>query len=86
MKFLHPQNIFPIISLIYRLNEKRFISYHVTVQLTPIYICCNNYKMPNNILYLNKQKKKMCSYCRLQDETANHIFVECKLTIKLWSD
>ena len=28
----------------------------------------------------------MCSYCRLQDETTNNIFVECKFTIKLWSD
>ena len=24
--------------------------------------------------------------CRLQDETINHIFVECKFAIKLWSD
>ena len=28
----------------------------------------------------------MCSYCRLQDETINHIFVEYKFAIKLWSD
>ena len=45
------------------------------------------------ILYLNKplfifNKKdtKLYSYCRLQDETINHIFVECKFAIKLWSD
>ena len=51
------------------------------------------YKILNNILYLNKQffifnKKdtKLCSYCKLQDETINHIFVECKFDIKLWSD
>ena len=51
------------------------------------------YKILNNILYLNKQlfifnKKdtKLCSYCRLQDEAINHIFVECKFAIKLWSD
>ena len=25
-------------------------------------------------------------YYRLQDETTNHIFVECKFAIKLWSD
>ena len=29
---------------------------------------------------------KLCSYCRLQDETTNHISVECTFTIKLWSD
>ena len=51
------------------------------------------YKILNNVLYLNKQlfifnKKdtKLCLYCRLQDETINHIFVECKFAIKLWSD
>ena len=51
------------------------------------------YKIRNNILYLNKQlficnKKdtKLCSYCRLQDETTNHISVECKFAIKLQSD
>ena len=51
------------------------------------------YKILNNILYLNKQlfifnKKdtKLCSYCRLQDETTNHMFAECKFAIKLWSD
>ena len=51
------------------------------------------YKILNNILYLNKQlfsfnKKhaKLCSYCTLQDKTTNHIFVECKFAIKLWSD
>ena len=51
------------------------------------------YKILNNILYLNKQlfifnKKdtKLCSYCKLQDETTNYIFVECKFAIKLWSD
>ena len=44
------------------------------------------YKMLNNILHrnkqlfiLNKKDTKLCSYCRLQDETTNHIFVECKL-------
>ena len=51
------------------------------------------YKILNNVLYINKQlfifnKKdtKLCLYCRLQDETINHIFVECKFAIKLWSD
>ena len=51
------------------------------------------YKILNNILYLNKQlfvfnkkETKLCSYCSLQDETINHIFVECKFAIKLWCD
>ena len=50
------------------------------------------YKILSNNLYLNKQlffntkNTKLCSYCELQDETINHIFVECKFAIKLWSD
>ena len=51
------------------------------------------YEKTNNILYLNKQlfifnkiDTKLCSYCRLQDETINHFFVECKFAIRLWSD
>ena len=51
------------------------------------------YKILNNILYLNKQlfifnKKdtKLHSYCRLQDKSINRIFVQCKFAIKLWSD
>ena len=51
------------------------------------------YKILNNILHLNKKlfifnnkDTKLCSYCKLQDETINHIFVECKFAIKLWSD
>ena len=89
MNFLRPKNIFAIFSAICRLNGKRFISYHLKFQYTPKY----QYKILNNILYFNKQlfifnKKdtKLCSYCRLQDETINHIFVECKFAIKLWSD
>ena len=38
------------------------------------------------LFVFNKQDTKLCSYCRLQDETTNHIFVECKYAIKLWSD
>ena len=51
------------------------------------------YEKTNNILYLNKQlfifnkiDTKLYSYCRLQDETINHFFVECKFAIRLWSD
>ena len=48
--------------------------------------------MLSNNLYLNKQlfifnnkDTKLCSYCIFQDETTNHIFVECIFTVKLWS-
>ena len=52
------------------------------------------YKILNNILYLinkqlfifDKEDTKLCSYCRLQNELTNHFFVECKFSIKLWSD
>ena len=36
---LRPKNVFATFSPIYRLNGKRFISYHVKFQLTPIYVC-----------------------------------------------
>ena len=51
------------------------------------------YKLLNNILYLNKhlfmfRKKdtKHCSFCKLQDETINHLFVECNYSKNLWRD
>ena len=49
------------------------------------------YKLLNNILYLNKhlfmfRKKdtKHCSFCKLQDETINHLFVKCNYSKNLW--
>ena len=51
------------------------------------------YKLLNNILYLNKhlfmfRKKdsKRCSFCKRQDETINHLFVECNYSKNLWRD
>ena len=48
------------------------------------------YKLLNNILYLNKhlfmfRKKdtKHCSFCKLQDKTINHLFVECNYSKNL---
>ena len=91
MNFLRPKNIFATFSPIYKLNGRRFISCHEKFQMTNLRMF--HYKILNNILYLNKQlfifnKKytKLCTYCKLQDETINHIFVECKFAIKLWSD
>ena len=46
-----------------------------------------------NINYLNKhlfmfRKKdtKHCNFCKLQDETINHLFVECNYSKNLWRD
>ena len=56
-------------------------------------LCMLQYKILNNILYrnkqlfiLNKEDTKLYFCCRLQDETTNHICVECKFSIKLCSD
>ena len=83
--------IFESFSNISKLIGRRFISCHVVSNDTNF--CMFQYKILNNILYLNKKlfifnKKdtKLCSYFKLQDETINHIFVECKFAIKLWSD
>ena len=56
--------------------------------MTPIYVCSNIkywtifYIWINSFLFLIKRILN----CELQDETINHIFVECKFAIKLWSD
>ena len=75
MNVLHPKNIFPVFSPIYRLNGNRFISDQGKFQLIPIYVF-SNIKYWTIFLYLNKQififnKKdnKLCSYCVLQDGT-----------------
>ena len=51
------------------------------------------YKLLNNILYLNedlfmfrKKDTKHCSFYKLQDETINHLFVECNDSKNLRSD
>ena len=50
------------------------------------------YKILNNILYLNKHLYKMkvvesqlCSLCRKENETFEHLFVDCTFTKKLWN-
>ena len=88
INFLHPKNNFATFSPIHKLNGKRFISCHVKLRLTPIYVCSNIkywtiFYILSSFLFLIK---KILNCCRLQDETINHIFVECKFAFKLWSD
>ena len=33
-----------------------------------------------------KKDTKHCSFCKLQDETINHLFVECNYSKNLWRD
>ena len=33
-----------------------------------------------------KKDAKHCSFCKLQDETINHLFVECNYSKNLWRD
>ena len=51
------------------------------------------YKILNNILYLNKKlhifgikPSPLCSFCNLYDETPFHIFYECDRVKFLWSE
>ena len=51
------------------------------------------YKVLNNILYLNKSLYKMkladtplCTFCQREEETINHLFLECEYSKTLWSD
>ena len=50
------------------------------------------YKLLNNILYLNKKLfhfgitfQSKCSFCELYDETPHHIFYECTYAQNLWN-
>ena len=50
------------------------------------------FKLLNNVLYLNKMLFKfgksgspLCSFCNLKDETSYHLFYECSHTISLWN-
>ena len=49
------------------------------------------YKLLNNVLYLNKKlftfglsASSLCSFCKNEDETITHLFVECCFTVSLW--
>ena len=51
------------------------------------------YKILNNILYLNKKlhifgikSSPLCSFCNVYEETPFHIFYECDHLIFLWSE
>ena len=51
------------------------------------------YKILNNILYLNKHLYKMkviesllCSLCQKENETFEHLSVDCTFSKKLWTD
>ena len=51
------------------------------------------YKILNNVLYLNKHLYKMkvaesplCSLCQKENETFKHLFVDCNFSKKLWTD
>ena len=49
------------------------------------------YKILNNILFLNKKlfifgivSESKCSFCKLNDETINHIYTNCTIVNNLW--
>ena len=46
----------------------------------------NLYHLNKQLFIFNKRYIKLCYWCRLQNETTNHIFVECKFAIEIWSD
>ena len=57
------------------------------------YIQSFQYKILNNVLFLNKKLHTfgikpfpLCSFCNLFDETPYHIFYECNRVKYLWSD
>ena len=56
-------------------------------------ICIFQYKLLNNVLYLNKKlfqfgiiSQSKCSFCELYDERSQHIFYECSTYAQnLWN-
>ena len=55
------------------------------------YTRCFQYKILNNILYLNKRlccfglvNSPLCSFCKVIDETILHLFSECNKVLFLW--
>ena len=83
-------------------HEKNFVNYDFNWKL--IYriripriatletkICIFQYKLLNNVLYLNKKlfqfgiiSQSKCSFSELYDETSLHIFYECTYAQNLW--
>ena len=56
------------------------------------YLRCFNYKIINNVLYLNKKlfqfgktQSPLCSFCHTEAETALHVFDKCEATKILWN-
>ena len=56
------------------------------------YLRCFNYKIVNNVLYLNKKLLKfrktqcpLCSFCHTEAETTLHTFHNCSATKILWN-
>ena len=57
------------------------------------YSCSFQYKILNNVLYLNKKLFKfrkstspLCPFCKLSDETVLHLFYECNIILNLWNE
>ena len=57
------------------------------------YMRCFQYKIINNILFLNKKlhifgisETPLCSFCQTKEETTFHIFFECWKAQSLWED
>ena len=60
---------------------------------TDCYLRPFQYKILNNILFLNKElsvfgisNSSLCSFCNLYDETITHLYCHCKVNLKLWKD
>ena len=66
------------------------LPYNTTIESTTRVF---QYKILNNILYLNKRLHRMklaesplCGLCKLYPETISHLFFECKVSSQLWKE
>ena len=67
-----------------------YIGYSVLLHLKQKFAI--QYKLLNNVLYLNKKlyhfgiiSQSKCSFCELCDEATQHLFRECTFTQNLWN-
>ena len=72
------------------LDKVHTLPYNTTIESTTRVF---QYKILNNILYLNKRLRRMklaesplCSLCKLYPETISHLFFECKVSSQLWKE
>ena len=80
-------NLFPNIELSWK-----WIYLNARKATANSHLRCFNYKVINNMLYLNKKlfqfvktQSPLCSFCHAEVEASLHVFYKCSVTKILWN-